>query len=89
MPMPRLLRMRNSVKHAPTSMPPTAMGRTMKLHTATDSPAQNPVSGMVVPAGANCATSVGPPRNRISGTSRPQAMTPPAKFSEASRGPMM
>ena len=89
MPMPRLLRMRNKVKQAPTSMPPTAIGRTMKLHTAPACPAQKPVSGIVVPAGANCATSVGPPRNRMSGTSRPQAMTPPAKFSEARRGPMM
>ena len=28
-PMPRFLRMRKSVNDAPTSMPPTAMGRTM------------------------------------------------------------
>src|ERR1035441_919818 len=29
MPMPKFLRMRNSVNDAPTIMPPTAMGRTM------------------------------------------------------------
>src|SRR5581483_6000921 len=72
-------------------MPPTAIGRTMKLHTAPAWSAQNELLGLMTlaPAGANCATSVGPPRNRISGTSRPQATTPPAKFSDASRGPMM
>ena len=41
------------------------------------------------PAGANCSHQLGPPRNRMSGTSRPQAITPPAKFSDARRGPMM
>ncbi len=62
---------------------------TIKLHTAPACPAQNSLSGNVVPAGTNCVTKVGPPRNKISGTSRPHAMTPPAKFNDARRGPMM
>ena len=33
-PADRLLRIRNSVYAAPTSMPPTAIGRTMYRHTA-------------------------------------------------------
>src|SRR5208337_3387604 len=69
-------------------MPPTAIGLTMNFQTASAWPAQKPLSG-IAPAGKNCATNVGPPRKRISGTNSPQAITPPAKFSDASRGPMI
>ncbi len=76
MPMPRLLRMRNSVKVAPTSIPPTATGRTMENQTAVATsahPASPAPLGIVV---ASC----GPRKKISSGTSRPQANTPPAKF---------
>ena len=40
MPVARFFRMRKRVKLAPTSIPPTAIGRTMKRHTWPASPAQ-------------------------------------------------
>jgi hypothetical protein len=39
-PAPSCLRMRKSVKPAPTSMPPTAIGRTIENHTLKATPLQ-------------------------------------------------
>ncbi len=82
MPSPRFLRMRKSVNDAPTSMPPTAIGRTMLYQVVPATSAQPPSP---FTQGCNC----GPRKKTSSGTSSPQAKTPPAKFSAPSRGPMM
>ena len=84
-PPNRLLRILNRVYAAPTSMPPTAIGRTTNFHTGTTRPIQ---SSPVAPAGS-MACSCGPSRKMRSGTNSPQAKTPPEKLSAASSGPMM
>src|ERR1035438_8877113 len=82
MPIPRFLRMRKRVKDAPTIMPPTAMGRTMlyQIVPATDAQPASPLTD---------GASWGPRKNASSGTSSPQANTPPAKFKAPSRGPII
>jgi hypothetical protein len=77
--------MRKSVKLAPTSIPPTAIGRTTKRHRCPAMAAQPIVPSAAVYAGASC----GPRKKTRSGTKRPHDIRPPAKFSEPSSGPMM
>jgi hypothetical protein len=77
--------MRHSVKVAPTSIPPTAIGRTMYRQTWSAIPAQSIVpSTPVYPAASS-----GPRKKMSRGTKRPQARRPPAKFRAPSSGPMM
>ena len=51
MPLARFLRILNSVVAAPTSIPPTAMGRTMNFQTAMTWAAQN-ASSVLTPLAA-------------------------------------
>ena len=81
----RLLRILNNVFAAPTNMPPTAIGRTMKRQIAVDIPVQFVVS---VPAGNKCAKS-GPMKYTSMGTITHQAKMPPENCSAASFKPMI
>ena len=84
----RFARMRYSVYVAPTSMPPTAMGRTMNFQSDTTMAAQA-ASSLPPLADMKPSISSGPRKKTSSGTNRPHASRPPAKFSAPSSGPMM
>ena len=87
-PAIRFLRILKSVKQAPTSMPPTAIGRTMNRHRWATIAPQAAVS-LPPFAAMYWSISPGPRKKMSSGTNRPHASRPPAKFSAPSSGPMM
>ncbi len=71
-------------------MPPTAIGRTMKVQTWSAIAIQVASAGRAPPfAAAKLSIRLGPRKKTSSGTNRPQASRPPAKLSAASSGPMM
>ena len=72
--------MENMVLAAPTSMVPTAIGRTTLYQTENAA-----VAGSVVPMRRGKSGS----KNNSSGISIHQAITPPATLTDASSGPMM